>query len=81
MKKANYSGQKLYIGIDVHLKQWNVGIYTESSFPQSIPNNPPEANVLRSYMDRHFPGGEYYTVYEAGLTGFKTHLGSVVVWL
>ncbi len=72
MKKANYSGQKLYIGIDVHLKQWNVGIYTESSF-HKVFQQPPEANVLRIYMDRHFPGGEYYTVYEAGLTGFKTH--------
>ena len=29
-KELNFEGQNIYIGIDVHLKTWNVSILTES---------------------------------------------------
>lgn len=60
------------MGIDVHLKQWNVGIFTEKSFHKAF-QQPPSAEVLSAYLKRHFPGAKYHTVYEAGLTGFSTH--------
>ncbi len=72
MKKVNFADQEIYVGIDVHLKQWNVGIFTEKSFHKAF-QQPPSAEVLSAYLKRHFPGAKYHTVYEAGLTGFSTH--------
>jgi len=34
---------------------------------------PPDPEVLHSYMTRHFPGGVYHSVYEAGFSGFWAH--------
>ena len=28
-KELNFEGQNIFVGIDVHLKSWNVSIYTE----------------------------------------------------
>lgn len=72
MKELSFKGQEIYVGIDVHLKQWNVAIYTEKSF-HKVFQQPPDASVLGKYLRRNFPGADYQTVYEAGLTGFSTH--------
>ena len=34
---------------------------------------PPEAEVLKNYLSRNFPGGTYYSVYESGFSGFWAH--------
>lgn len=62
----------MYIGIDVHLKQWNVGIYSEKSF-HKVFQQPPDSTLLKNYMVQNFPGAAYHTVYEVGITGFSTH--------
>ena len=31
-KEINFDGQNIYIGIDVHLKTWNVTIITQSGY-------------------------------------------------
>lgn len=72
MKKVSFEGQQIYVGIDVHLKQWNVGIFTEKSFHKTF-QQPPNGVALNKYLQRNFPGANYLTVYEAGLTGFSTH--------
>jgi len=72
MKKVSFKGQQIYVGIDVHLKQWNVGIFTEKSFHKAF-QQPPNGVALNKYLQRNFPGANYLTVYEAGLTGFSTH--------
>lgn len=72
MKKISFAGRSIYVGIDVHTKQWNVGIFTEESLHKAF-QQPADASVLKAYLERHFPEADYYSVYEAGLTGFSTH--------
>ena len=75
MKQANkvdFTGQTIYIGLDVHRKSWSVSIYLEH-FEHKTFTQPPEVEVLVSYLKRHFPGAAYQAVYEAGYCGFWIH--------
>lgn len=70
--------QKVFIGLDVHLKQWNVciihGGIRRKSFQQ-----PPSAECLKSYLQRNFPGMEYLSAYEAGVCGTSVHYSLLAV--
>ena len=68
----NYKGQNFYIGIDAHLKSWTVTILGESLQYKTF-TQPPRVSALKSYLDTRFPGGNYYSVYEAGFSGFWAH--------
>lgn len=70
--KINFEGQSFYIGIDVHAKNWNVTILSETLFLKTF-NQPPEAEALKSYLVTHYPGAQYYSAYEAGFCGFAPH--------
>jgi len=71
-KALNYEGERIYIGIDVHLKSWVVSVMTEHT-DYHVFSQPPEASALSSYLHRNFPGGEYYSAYEAGFSGVWIH--------
>jgi len=68
----DYSGQTIYIGIDVHRKDWKVSILLENLVYKTF-CQPPKAEVLSKYLNKHFPGGTYKSVYEAGFCGFWIH--------
>lgn len=65
-RELNFKGQNVFIGIDVHLLSWTASIYTEKLFHKKF-NQPPQADILRKYLDRNFPNATYYSVYEAGI--------------
>jgi transposase len=71
-EKLDFQGEPIYVGIDVHKKQWRVfvmGAYKEhKGFSQG-----PSASVLAQYLRENFPGAIYYSVYEAGFCGFSAH--------
>lgn len=71
-KKVDYRGQKIYIGLDVHQKSLSVSLYSQycalKSFSQAV-----DAAELRSYLDQHYPGANYKSVYEAGFCGLGLH--------
>lgn len=71
-QSIDFSGQDLFIGLDVHKKNWSVVIYTKylevKRFTQ--PSNP---QILADYLHRHFPHARYHTAYEAGFSGFWIH--------
>ena len=72
MKKdtqLNFTGQKLYVGIDVHKQSWNVTIILNGIKVKKLSMNP-QPKELSTYLTKHFPSGEYYSVYEAGYSGF-----------
>ena len=46
--KLNFEGENIYVGIDVHLKSWNVTIYTEYLHHKTL-NQPPVPSILRDY--------------------------------
>jgi transposase len=72
VNKLDFSGQQIYVGMDVHKNSWSISIFTEhlehKTFSQS-----PQVSVLVNYLKRNFPGAVYNAVYEAGFSGFWTH--------
>jgi transposase len=71
-KKISYLGINIFIGLDVHNKQWTVTIIIGDEFYKTIVQ-PPDAVVLGNYLRRNFPDAKYYSVYEAGYCGYWVH--------
>lgn len=71
-KELNFEGQNIYIGIDVHLKSWTVSIFTETIQHKRF-TQPPSVETLVNYLQKNFPGANYYSAYEAGFCGFWIH--------
>src|ERR1035437_457144 len=71
-KELNFEGQSIFVGIDVHLKSWNVSIYTEDLYHKTF-NQPPKAESLSTYLKLNFPNAIYNSVYEAGFSGLHAH--------
>ena len=69
INQLDFTGQDIFIGLDVHKKQWTVAIYA-GEIEHKRYTQPPEVRVLRNYLQKTFPGGNYYSVYEAGYSGF-----------
>ena len=70
--KLNFEGQNIYIGIDVHKKDWTVCIFSEHLEHKKF-SQPPSAEALKSYLHRTFPGAKYFSAYESGFCGFHVH--------
>ena len=65
-----FAGQEFFVGIDVHNKQWTVSVQSNHlslSKPFVLSSS---AERLVDYLRRHYPGGSYSAVYEAGYSGF-----------
>ncbi|MBI3815205.1 MAG: IS110 family transposase, partial [Nitrospinae bacterium] len=72
LNRLDFSGQRIYIGMDIHKKGWSVSIFTEQ-FEHKTFTQPPKVEVLVNYLHRNFPGAAYNSVYEAGYCGFWIH--------
>ncbi len=72
LSKLDFSGQHLYVGLDVHRKRWSVCVLTQQ-FEHKTFSQPPDPSVLANYLNRNFPGATYHAVYEAGYSGFWIH--------
>jgi transposase len=70
--KLDFTGQPIYIGLDVHKKSWSVSIFTRHGEYKTF-SQPPLVETLVQYLRHHFAGGLYYAVYEAGYCGFWIH--------
>jgi len=70
--KLNFSGQPIYIGLDVHKKSWSVSIFTQYGEYKTF-SQPAKAEPLIQYLEHHFPSAQYHSVYEAGYCGFWIH--------
>lgn len=71
-EKLDFQGEPIYVGIDVHKKQWNVFIMSRLKEHKGF-SQPPEAPALGRYLRSNFPRATYYSVYEAGFCGFWPH--------
>lgn len=71
-KELSFDGQKVYVGIDVHLKNWRVTILLEHISHKTFSQDP-NPEVLSTYLKKNFPGAEYHSAYEAGFCGFSVH--------
>ena len=74
MQKYNISfkGQKIFIGIDVHKKTWDVAIAPEIGIIKRHTQKP-SAKELFDFLKKHYPDGDYLAVYESGFSGFSTY--------
>ncbi|GHV48724.1 hypothetical protein FACS1894181_05300 [Bacteroidia bacterium] len=71
--KLNFEGQNIYIGLDVHKTSWTVCIMTKELEHKRF-NQKPSAKDLAGHLEKNFPGGTYYSAYEAGFCGFHARL-------
>ena len=71
MQKYNISfkGQKIFIGIDVHKKNWDVAIAPEVGIVKRHTQKA-SAKELFDFLKKHYPDGDYLAVYESGFSGF-----------
>jgi len=59
----------LYVGIDIHKKQWSVSIFSGQIHHRTF-SQPPNPVALKAYLDKHFPEAKVFSAYEAGRFGF-----------
>ena len=71
-EKLDFQGEPIYVGIDVHKKQWNVFIMSRFKAHKGFVQ-PPNAAALGIYLRTNFPGATYHSVYEAGFCGYWPH--------
>ena len=57
------------IGLDTHLKSWKTTIRVGDTFYKTFSQDP-KAEVSSNYLQEHFPGGNYYSAYEAAASFF-----------
>ena len=70
--KISFKGQNIYVGIDVHLKTWQVTTLTESGYKYSFAQHA-DAKELFDRLNKKFPGAHFKSAYEAGFCGFSAH--------
>lgn len=71
-KELSFSGQKIFIGIDVHKDSWRIAIAPEVGVVKGYSGHP-SAKELLDFLKKHYPDGEYHAVYESGFSGFSTY--------
>ena len=72
INQINFNGQPIYIGIDVHQKNWKVAIMSEH-YEHKVFHQDPKPEILVNYLHNHFPGAVYHAAYEAGFSGFTLY--------
>ncbi|HEY8958375.1 IS110 family transposase [Chitinophaga sp.] len=72
LKVTDFTGQNIYVGLDVHLKSWMVSIYSDE-FELKTFSQPPDALKLGNYLRQHYPNAHFHLAYEAGFCGFWIH--------
>jgi transposase len=72
VNEMSFNGQSIYIGIDVHAKDFKVSVMTQSLLYKTF-SSPPSAEKVHQFLMEHFPGASYYSAYEAGFSGFELH--------
>ncbi|MBK9025062.1 MAG: IS110 family transposase [Saprospiraceae bacterium] len=71
-KVIDFSGQNIYVGLDVHKKSWSATVLTDELEHRTF-TIVPDAKMLTKYLEKNFPGANYYSAYEAGFCGFTHH--------
>lgn len=72
LKVTDFTGQHIYVGLDVHYKSWMVSIHSDE-FELKTFSQPPDAVKLGHYLQQHYPNATFHLAYEAGFCGFWIH--------
>ena len=68
----SFNGQDFFVGIDVHLKSWTVTVRTLGMEVEHF-NMPPSSVSMAKHLRKKYPEANYYSVYEAGFSGYAAH--------
>ena len=68
-QNLDFQGHTVYVGIDVHLKKWNISLYCDSQYLTTF-TQPPTPQALRSLLIKNYPGAQYKCAYESGFCGY-----------
>lgn len=66
---ADFSGQTINVGIDVHLKKWNITLYHEQQYLRKFQQEAKPQTLIK-HLANHFPNAHFKLAYEAGFCGF-----------
>ncbi len=72
VNNLDFKDQKIFVGFDAHLKSWKVTVMTENLIHKTS-SQPHDPRALYNYLKKNFPGGNYYSAYEAGFCGYWIH--------
>lgn len=67
---VNFINQDIFIGLDVHKKNWSVSIYLNDRFVKTF-HQESKGVALLSHLQTYYPNGNYRACYEAGFCGFS----------
>lgn len=70
--KLDFTGKDIFSGIDAHLRSWKITIMVDGIHCKTFSQDP-KAGLLDNYLKANYPGGNYYSAYEAGFCGFAPH--------
>ena len=71
-QRADFIGKPIYVGMDVHLKSWDITICFDQQFIRSF-HQLPSASKLIATLQRDYPNATFQCAYEAGFSGFGLH--------
>ena len=66
---ADFSGQTIYVGIDVHLKNWDVSVFFNREYIRSF-HQEADSDRLAKTLKGDYPNATIECAYEAGFSGF-----------
>lgn len=69
VKQLDFSGQNIYIGLDVHHKQLTATFCGDHLTHKTF-SHQPDPEIIIKYLKKNFPGANYYAAYEAGFSGY-----------
>lgn len=72
INSLSFKDQDIFLGLDVHLKNWTVTLRLNRLELKTFSMNPNPDQLYR-YMNKNYPDGNYFSVYEAGFCGYWIH--------
>jgi len=66
---ADFTDKRVFVGIDVHRKSWNITLFFENHFLRTF-TQPPSVDALYKLLRKDYPGADYLCGYESGFSGF-----------
>jgi transposase len=67
--QLDFSGQNIFVGMDVHKNSWKVCIRSEQMELKTF-SQQPSVKTLSNHLKQNYPLATYHVVYEAGFCGF-----------
>lgn len=70
LERVDYTSKNIYVGLDVHKKNWYATVYVEQQFIKTFHLESSGA-ILLKFLQNNYTNGIYHACYEAGFCGFS----------